>query len=265
MSVVATDPFGKSVLSPYLYLRTIDGAQRTTVYTPTANKSGIGNINRILIRPDAQRVRFRVNGVPAPMFPGVPQTIVPELEVVDSFLVPKKNGWYYFGVDPMTVQGDRSDSRIEISDNSRSRVRNKYRITPGMCIALYMYTDWGVRFTHRPTQLPDTLYGICGRCDDLDHLGDSVRPFVFRPGKTDETKTISGVPHMISKSGGTTASYTFRQEIGSKASESHAQDPAIDGQQIMADDEEFRSTFGLVRFTSGQTRVDYMFTPYFEF
>lgn len=263
MSVVVTDPFGQSVLSPYLYLRTINGAHRPTVYTPTFNKSGSGNIDRILIRPDAQRVRYRVGGAANPMFPGVPQTIVPELKVVNGFLAPKRNGWHYFGTDPQNVQGEQVVSRIEIWDNSRSRLRHVYRVTRGMCVAIYMYTDWGIKFPYGAGS--DTMYGICGRCDDLDHLGDTIRPYIFRPGRTDETKTSSGVPHMINKSGGTTASYTFRQEILSKASESHAQNPGIDRQQIMADDEEFRSDFGKVRFVSGQTNVDYLFTPYFEF
>ena len=263
MSVVATDPFGKSVLSPYLYLRTIDGAQRTTVYTPTANKSGIGNINRILIRPDAQRVRYRVGGAANPMFPGVPQPIVPELKVVNGFLAPEREGWHYFGTDPENVQGDQVTSRIEIWDNSRSRLRHVYRVTRGMCVAIYMYTDWGIKFPYGAGA--DTMYGICGRCDDLDHLGDSIRPHAWRPGSTNSTKTSSGVPHMISKSGGTSAGFTFNLEVAGKLSPSHGQDPVIDRQQIMADDEEFRSDFGKVRFVSGQTNTDYLFTPYFEF
>lgn len=264
MSVVVTDPFGQSVLSPYLYLRTIDGAQRTTVYTPTFNKSGSGNINRILIRPDAQRVRYRVGGAANPMFPGVPQPIVPELKVVTGgFLAPERNGWHYFGADPQNVQGEQVTSRIEIWDNSRSRLRHVYRVTRGMCVAIYMYTDWGIKFPYGAGS--DTMYGICGRCDDLDHLGDSIRPHAWRPSKTNTTKTSSGVPHMVTKMGGTSAGFVFNLEVGSKASPSHGQDPAIDRQQIMADDEEFRSTFGEVRFVSGQTNVDYLFTPYFEF
>lgn len=264
MSVVVTDPFGKSVLSPYLYLRTIDGAQRSTVYTPTANKSGSGNINRILIRPDAQRVRYRVGGVANPMFPGVPQPIVPELKVVTGgFLAPEKDGWHYFGADPQNGAGDNITSSIEIWDNSRSRRRHVYRLNRGMCVAIYMYTDWGIKFPYGTGQ--DTLYGICGRCDDLDHLGDSIRPHAWRPGSTNSTKTSSGVPHMISKSGGTTAGFVFNLEVGGKLSASHGQNPVIDRQQIMGDAEEFRSTFGQVRFVSGQTNVDYLFTPYFEF
>lgn len=263
MSVVVTDPFGQSVLSPYLYLRTIDGAQRSTVYTPTTNKSGSGNINRILIRPDAQRVRYRVGGAANPMFPGVPQPIVPALKVVNDFLVPEKEGWHYFGADPQNVQGEQVTSRIEIWDNSRSRIRHIYRVTRGMCVAIYMYTDWGIKFPYGAGA--DTMYGICGRCDDLDHLGDSIRPHGWRPGSTNSTKTSSGVPHMITKSGGTSAGFVFNLEVGSKLSPSHAQNPGIDGHMIVADDEEFRSDFGKVRFVSGQTNVDYLFTPYFEF
>lgn len=265
MSVVVVNPSGKAVLSPYLYLRTIDGAKNSIISTPTPNKSGSGNINRTLIRPDAQRVRYRLNGVSNPSFIGAPlPNVVPALKVVTGgFLAPNKDGWYYFGADPQNGAGDNITSSITIWDNSRSRLRHIYRLNRGMCVAIYMYSDWGIKFPYGTGQ--DTLYGICGRCDDLDHLGDSVRPFIFRPGKTDETKTIAGVPHMIHKYAGTTASYKFRQEILSKGSESHAQDPVIDRQQIMGYDEEFRSDFGKVRFVSGQTNTDYFFTPYFEF
>lgn len=264
MSVVVVNPSGKAVLSPYLYLRTIDGAKNSIISTPTPNKSGSGNINRTLIRPDAQRVRYRLNGVSNPSFIGAPlPNVVPALNVVNNFLVPKKQGWHYFGADPQNGAGDNITSSIEIWDNSRSRRRHVYRLNRGMCVAIYMYTDWGIKFPYGTGQ--DTLYGICGRCDDLDHLGDTIRPHAWRPGSTNSTKTSSGVPHMISKSGGTTAGYVFNLEVGGKLSASHGQDPVIDRQQIMGDDEEFRSTFGQVRFVSGQTNVDYLFTPYFEF